>query len=66
MNRLAIDPPVVADERLENLARAIGMREWHTDHTIKIDFESYFSMNRERLLAEAVLFDNRWSAGERT
>jgi len=56
MSRLAPEPPKpppVADERLDNLAHAIGLREWHTDHSIKINFELYFAINRDRLLAEA-------------
>ena len=59
MNKLAVDPPAIADERMENLARAVGMREWHTDYTIRIDFENYFAINRERLLREAALLPLR-------
>ena len=43
--------PVVKDERLYNLARAIGLREWHTSPAIQVDFETYFARQQERLLA---------------
>ena len=45
--------PIVKDERLYNLARAIGLREWHTSPAIQVDFETYFARQQERLLREA-------------
>ena len=50
---LDIAPPVVKDDRLYNLARAIGLREWHISPAIKLDFETYFARHEERLLREA-------------
>ena len=35
-----------------NLARCIGLREWHTKG-IGVEFEVYFSEQRERLLRQA-------------
>ena len=54
--RLDIAPPAVKDERLYNLARAIGLREWHTSPAIQVDFETYFARQQERLLREAEVF----------
>ena len=55
MTRLNPDlpPPVVEDERLYGLARSIGLREWHTNPTIRTNFEAYFAGQQERLLREA-------------
>jgi len=52
MSKLNIVQHQPVDPVLYGIARAVALREWHTNPAIQADFEHYWAANSDRLLRD--------------